>query len=433
MVPQPPGSSASRRFAPFVPLLSPITMSKRTLIAAVVVLGLGAGVAAQSRPSLQDRVDALSQQIHLRYQHYAPALAPRRAAAEEVLAAWNRVAPLGEQGASDENTARLSDWLDAALRAVMPGGSGVLPAAPEFEAPVVINNSDRNNPGRRVPEEAVPAAPRELAEPTDTAPAPEAEAAKGPRQEPRQSRLKVIDPVTTIDNPYVNDSASASPRPTAKQPSVNPLRQSPRAANPIIGVEPVESQFAGPRATAKPVVPATDAPQSDPDTPQRSKWSQHPSAAPLEWRDPFTDDPTASPNPLRSGSRHEARRPEYRQSRSAQPRSTTVNLRELSADIRGYNAAIRSLQSAVTGFKKSDAAALEAAEEELGRLEERRQFLDLYRAGLTADEQRLIPESASSEVVRELVRRKTETLSDRASSSQREERRAQQADWFDSF
>ena len=168
--------------------------------------------------------------------------------------------------------------------------------------------------------------------------------------------------------------------------------------------------------------------QTSRSAPQRSKWSQHPSAAPLEWRDPFADDPNASSNPLRSGSRHEARRPEYRLSRS-----TAVNLRQLSTDIRGYNAALRSLQSAVMELKPSDAVALAAAAEELDRLDERRQFLDLYREGLTPDEERVLPKSPSAEVVRELVRRKTETISGRASSSQREERRAQQTDWFDSF
>ena len=130
---------------------------------------------------------------------------------------------------------------------------------------------------------------------------------------------------------------------------------------------------------------------------------------------------------------HETRRPEYRLSGKTPSRSTTVNLRQLSADIRGYNAALRSLQSAVMQLKESDIAALAAAEEELDRLDERRQFLDLYREGLTSDEESVLPESPSAEVVRELVRRKTETLSDRASSSQRDERRAQQTDWFESF
>lgn len=421
-------------------------MLKRTLIAATLALAISAGAAAQQGgeqdPSLQDRVDALAQQIYRRYQHYPPALAARRAAAEEVLSAWNQVAPEGEDQASAANVAKISEWLDAALRAVMPGGEGELPAAPDFEEaqsekaiveeqPVtetedVLADESLPKPVRETFEPAVTAAPSETAAPIidpEVAPAPE----------PRRSRIKVSDPVVTIDNPYVNDAEVATQKPAASKPSINPLRRSPRPTDPLVDSKPSESQFAGPRATAKPVVPAPEAVGEVADetshaAPQRSKWSQHPAAAPLEWRDPFADDPAASPNPLRSGSRHETRRPEYSLSRT-----TKVNLRQLSADIRGYNAALRSLQSAVMQLKETDIAALAAAEEELDRLDERRQFLDLYREGLTRDEERVLPESPSAEVVRELVRRKTETLSDRASSSQRDERRAQQTDWFDSF
>lgn len=418
-------------------------MLKRTLIAATLALALSAGATAQQGgeqdPSLQDRVDALAQQIYRRYQHYPPALAARRAAAEEVLSAWNQVAPEGEEQASAANVAKISEWLDAALRAVMPGGEGELPAAPEFqEAPefqkAVVEEDPVVETEEALADESLPTPTREAVEPTlSNAPtetvAPTVHPEVAPAPEPRRSRIKVSDPVVTIDNPYFNDAEVATQKPAARKPSINPLRRSPRPANRIVDSKPSESQFAGPRATAKPVVPAPEAVDETNDAaPQRSKWSQHPAAAPLEWRDPFADDPAASPNPLRSGSRHETRRPEYRLSRT-----TKVNLRQLSADIRGYNTALRSLQSAVMQLKETDIAALAAAEEELDRLDERRQFLDLYREGLTTDEERVLPESPSAEVVRELVRRKTETLSDRASSSQRDERRAQQTDWFESF
>jgi hypothetical protein len=420
-------------------------MLKRTLIAAMLALVVSAGAVAQQSgqrdPSLQDRVDALAQQIYRRYQHYPPALAARRAAAEEVLSAWNQVAPEGEEHTSAANVAKISAWLDAALRAVMPGGEGELPAAPEFEeAPefpeAIVEEEPVVETEEVLADESLPKPVREAIEPTVTAApietvAPTVDPEVAP--EPRRSRIKVSDPVVTIDNPYVNDAEVATQKPKASNPSINPLRRSPRPADQLVDSKPAESQFAGPRATAKPVVPAPEAvgevaDETNDAAPQRSKWSQHPAAAPLEWRDPFADDPAASPNPLRSGSRHETRRPEYRLSRT-----TKVNLRQLSADIRGYNTALRSLQSAVMQLKETDIAALAAAEEELDRLDERRQFIDLYREGLTTDEERVLPESPSAEVVRELVRRKTETLSDRASSSQRDERRAQQTDWFESF
>lgn len=421
-------------------------MLKRTLIAATLVLALCAGAVAQPSgqrdPSLQDRVDALAQQIYRRYQHYPPALAARRAAAEEVLSAWNQVAPEGEEHTSAANVAKISEWLDAALRAVMPGGEGELPAAPEFEEAqfeeAIVEEEPVVETEEVLADESLPKPVREAIEPSVTAAptegvAPTVDPEVAPAPEPRRARIKVSDPVVTINNPYVDDTEVATQKPEASKPSINPLRRSPRPADQFVESKPTESQFAGPRATAKPVVPAPEAigeavDETNDAAPQRSKWSQHPAAAPLEWRDPFADDPAASPNPLRSGSRHETRRPENRLSRT-----TKVNLRQLSADIRGYNTALRSLQSAVMQLKETDIAALAAAEEELDRLDERRQFLDLYREGLTTDEERVLPESPSAEVVRELVRRKTETLSDRASSSQRDERRAQQTDWFESF
>ena len=90
---------------------------------------------------------------------------------------------------------------------------------------------------------------------------------------------------------------------------------------------------------------------------------------------------------------------------------------------RGYNAALRSLQSAVMRLAESDTAALAAAEEELGQLDERRQFLDLYREGLSPAEQRALPELPSADVVRELVRRKSAALSGLGPQSRRDEQR----------
>lgn len=373
-------------------------MSNRTLLAAIVALGMGASVAAQAGPSLQERLDALSQQIHLRYQHYPPALASHRADAEEVLAVWNRIAPLGESNASAANVQRMADWLDAALRAVMPGGSGVLPPPPEFEQPVVVGPSETAG-GQESP----------VLFPKQEDPEPAAEAIDPPVAEAPRSRVQVLDPpVKTIENPYVTESVPADNWPKADpEPSANPLRNQGRRST--------ESRFVGPRATAKPVVPETPA-----DEPRRSKWSKHPSAAPLEWRDPFRDDPAASPNPLRSSSR-QAQRPEFRAAGAVK-----IDIRQLAAEVRGYNAAVRALQAAVMGLGDTDLVALSAAEEELNRLEERRQFIDLYREGLTPSQRQALPESPSAELVRELVRRKSEAISRQAPQGRLDQRRAQQ-------
>ncbi|WP_146444188.1 hypothetical protein [Botrimarina colliarenosi] len=406
-------------------------MSSRMLIAATLALAFGvaetatapsalaeptAGAPLASRTelvgSLQSRVDALAQQIHLRYRHHQPSLSERREAAEKVLADWNDVASQVTGIAAVRNHDLMTAWLGAALRAVMPGGSGNIPAAPAFERTAPLD------PGAEI---ALPAVTDEVVPTLD------------PQQPGPSGRVQVRDSATTIENPYVTSTPEPTVTPDAtvtvdSSPtgSRNPLRSRPAPT-----VErPKSSQFVGPRATqrssAKPVLPAdSPAPQDAADESSaaresRSKWSRHPSAAPLEWRDPFSDDPSVSPNPLRSGASRRALRPDYREAPSSR-----VDLRRLAAEVRGYNAAVQALQAAVMALGEGDAAALGAANSELDRLDERRQFIELYRDGLTASERMAIPDSASPELVRELVKRKAESLSSQSPQSRAEGRRTE--------
>lgn len=325
---------------------------------AAILLASGIAAAASADSALQGKLDALAQQIHLRYQDHGPSLVARRETVRAALDAWNQAA--NQAVPADQDRAAMADWLEQALQAVMPGGSGVLPEVPEFVGPVVMPSL-----------EVIAAQPSATEQPS-------------PVTEPEASA-----PVTAILQSSSMDLVRQND--TANLPK--PQKQSP---------------FAGPRATRRAVAKPTI---TEP-APERSKWSRHPAAAPLEWRDPFVDDPQASPNPLRSGVRTRSLRPTF--SRRGE---VGVNLTQLAADIRGYNLAVRSLQQLALQLKPADLGGLRAVVEELERLEEQRQFLDLYRAGLSRSERNQLPDSPSIELVRELARRKVSDSSEKVGSS----------------
>lgn len=328
---------------------------------AVAALAVGLGAAGvshgQAAPSLQGRLDALAQQVHLRHQHYEPALTAHRQQIQAALTEWNRVTA-GE--ASADNRRLMANWLDRAMRSVMPGGAGALPAPPSF---------------------------LEQPEPVVAAPAP-------------TERSLVKKPSRTVETAPAM-TAPRDPELQANGPTAT-----------------ARSRQAERRSVAKPVAPAPSA-VGPARTPTRSKWSRRPAAAPLEWRDPFADDPAASPNPLRTGQRRTSRKPTF--DRSA---GVTINRAQLAAEVRGFNAALRELQLTVIGLEENDLFGLAEAAERLERLEKQRQFLDLYRRGLPESERGWLPESPSSELVRELVRRKAERLTKLTPPREKSRRRA---------
>lgn len=347
----------------------------------LALLTLVGAAPASGADDLQQRVDALAQQIHFRYRHHAPSLLERRAAVAEALDRWNDADTSGEAG--DENLLRMGAWLDRALAAVMPGGSGAIPSPPEFIEEIVIP----------------PALPLAV-EPRLV------------QSEPEGERVDVA------PEPIAPPPAAGTARVETASPPPAPVAPAPVAPTQSAAAR---SRFVGPRATrtvvAKPVTPPSPVPASPaaatPTTPppvSRSKWSRHPSAAPLEWTDPFKTDPEASPNPLRGGTPRAARRPSF------DTGSVRIDVRLLEAEVRGYNAALRSLHAAVLTLGEGDLAPLAAATDELEQLAERRAFIDLYRGGLSAAERGSIPDLPSQELVRELVRRKVRELAERGTA-----------------
>lgn len=339
----------------FIRLLSIFVFS----IGGFVVGAATAQTSSPTGPTLQDRVEALAQQIGFRYRYRESARLAHRDQVERVLSDWNRLAD-GE--ANRENRALMADWLDRALRAEMPGGSGDLPASPQFSS--------------------------EPTAPTPIEPEPETiEAETNPIDDPQtEPRGEVTEPSPKPSSPAAAEETTLQPRPAR-------------------------------RTMAKPVSPEPE--QREPAGPARSKWSRHPAAAPLEWRDPFETDSAASPDPLRSGTRYETQRPTFEDHSAVR-----IDRRQLEAQVRGYNAALRELQLRVMNLGADDLQGLADATDELNRLDQKRQFLDLYRDGLPPAEQSRLPASPSAELIRELVRRKASDLAEQSPPMRASQHRA---------
>lgn len=214
--------------------------------------------------------------------------------------------------------------------------------------------------------------------------------------------------------PHFSSGLVQHPTAPIVNPTAAPSRRTPRERiEPIPDVEPIPD-------LVKPTL-------LKPATPRRSKWSRHPSAAPLKWSDPFSDEPQSSTNPFlqENADRYETRRLTFGDGKGfGNGKGITVDLAELSAEVRGYNAALRSLGQRLSQKREVSTATLTAIAAELEHLETERRFLDLYREGLSEAEQRSLPSSPSAELVYEIVRRKTAKRLHRISPSKNEERRA---------
>ena len=295
----------------------------------------GTPVESSVATSLQDRIVALTQLIHLRFHSDESSLNQHRSEVESVLADWNAIA---RHSSADQQ--QMTAWLDVAIRSLMPGRNGRLPRPPYFGGTIV------------------------------------------------QHPTAVQHPTTIFEYPTIEIPATDIP--VRRQTQV---------------IEPMAD---------------TVKPHSHPSTsPRRSKWSRHPSAAPLKWSDPFADEPQSNTNPFRQRSdRYETRRPIFGDSKGI-----TVDLAELSAEVRGYNVALRGLSQRLAQKREISTTTLTAIAAELERLETERRFLDLYREGLSKAEQKSLPTSPSAELVYEVVRRKTAVRLSKTPRGQNEERR----------
>ncbi len=83
--------------------------------ASMLVAGAHADESQRGDSELQVRVDALVQQVHLRFRYDESRMRQRREAIGRVLMAWNE-ATEGGAHATPDTQARLERWIDSAMR-----------------------------------------------------------------------------------------------------------------------------------------------------------------------------------------------------------------------------------------------------------------------------------------------------------------------------
>ncbi len=225
-------------------------------------------------------------------------------------------------------------WLQAAIRASMPGTSKPMPELPWFDQRLARVDRSAVLPSPAAePEQAVEAIPTEVAK-TPTPPDP-------------------------ADLPVpVENRATSQPQVATTQPT--------EAVEPIEAVEPAEQV-----ATA---------------------WQRHPAATPIDLGNPFADDP---PQATRSSSTTRvALRPVTVPARTASSK-VDINVAELSARIRGYVHGLRGVEARLLASPEMTSDQLLLAVRELQALQDQREFVSLYLNALAAEGRARTPDLPS--------------------------------------
>lgn len=196
--------------------------------------------------------------------------------------------------------------------------------------------------------------------------------------------FKIPDAPLFIKNEMnVSSSADAkldSPEPTSEGDSV------------ILNPKPTK------RRVAKPI----------PKQQERSRWSQHPSSAPLDWNDPFESKSSSTDSiedPFRNNESTK-----YKVQRPFIDNAVSVNHSELIAAIRGFNLEVRNVNRRLQRVNQLSVTHLLKIAEDLERLWNEKMFLSLYLDGLTDDARRIMPRPLSAALAQELVLRQAADL-----------------------
>ncbi|TWT85538.1 hypothetical protein Pla123a_03450 [Posidoniimonas polymericola] len=251
---------------------------------------------------------------------------------------------------TDQDADAMEQWLKGVIRGSMLGGRGALPSPPEFLPPQV--------------------AP--VAEVVAAEPAP-AEPASPIAYDPAPSNPLPVEPPTFAADPIE---------------VVAPERKSPDQPEPEYAAQPEPAAFSAPEPTAP-----TDA------------WADHPAAQKLDWSDPFADDGArVAQQGVSGGSK--------RFKPVSRSQAVKIDLLELSTRVAGYNSRLRELEGLLVGAKELSAFRLAAIVRDLDELNDQRNFLQLYLAGLSPEEADVGPRLQSAATLQRLIGRAVARRSD---------------------
>ncbi len=319
--------------------------------------------ALQDRPvgSLQDRIEALGQVIEIRLHLDETRKQEALERISQVITSWN-----GLDEPTDRQRTMLDRWISQAMSALMNSRVDWMPDPIHF-----------------VPEPK-PVPKQEAIGFTE-------ESLSDYMKRKRNSALKRI----------VAKSADQSMTEKAADSSASKSNER-RVAKPTINHSTLVTE-ANQSSTKKAVSKKTNRKKSS-----RSKWSKHPASAPLDWSDPFKDDPKPTKD-LALPVEHEVLRPTIESSNfSSGKTDVVVNQAELSSIISDYNLAIRSVRMRLAKQNQMASSDLLRVAEELSRLDGELNFIHLYFDGLSEIDQMMLPEIESPELANQIVARRVE-------------------------
>ncbi len=336
--------------------MSLIKQHRKALLLTVIFSIFGSDLeAAENKEPLQERIEALGQVVEIRLQADQSLKEKALSNLSEIITSWNQL-----EEPNEKQRAELNDWISRAMSALMKSRVDWMPAPIHFkqEAKPILSTTTPKK--------------KEFTEETFT------------------DYLK-----------RKRNSVSNQPKQQSKATHIQRKKAKPqRVAKPTIGQPPL-NETSPRKSRNKDSVVQTK--------PQRSKWSKHPSSAPLEWNDPFKDDPVESNKTDELLIEREALRPMIDGSAYSENASgVVVNQLELSASIRDYNLAIRDIRIRLARKNQMRRADLIQIGAELNRLESDLDFISLYYKGLSDIDRMMLPNIESAELATQIVSRRVE-------------------------
>ena len=325
------------------------------LLLVTILLGV-ANLHAVPTETLQDRIEALGQVIEIRLQSDETRKQQALERISQVITSWNQL-----DDPTDRQRARLDHWISRAMSALMNSRVDWMPGPIHF-----------------VPE---------------------------PKHEPEQEEISFTEESLSD---YIKRKRYSAPKRAVAKP-----------ADESIAKQAIDSSVSKSKRlrVAKPTInnssTASKTNQSNTNKtvskkPTHSKWSKHPASAPLEWSDPFQDDPKPTKE-IALPFEHETMRPVIDSlSFSSDKTEVVVNQIELSSVISDYNLAIRSVRMRLAKQNQMTSSDLLRVAKELNRLDGELAFIHLYFDGLSEIDQMMLPRIEPAEIANQIVARRIE-------------------------
>ena len=323
----------------------------------------------QTTADMQALVNDLGWQLANMYRGRTDEFNVGYAKMQSALEAWN------QSGRTTADVAVMKGWLRGAIQACMPGAANDFPPTPVFHRQVV----------EAIP--LTPALPSRSHEPvTASEPLPPPTIATAPVK-------PAVEPLAPspapLPLPEATDIAAATQESNPEPPPVIESAVDWPVADATEAASPQETETAKAREDVTPpaAAPVAVAPPS---------LDRHPSAAKLQWPDPFVDDPLEPATGQLASNAAQRRTARFRPVGESNA-GVKIDLSELSARVRGHKQGLRFIEAELIASPTASAFRLAALARELESLLAQRAVLTLYYNNMSEIERMAMDDLPSAE------------------------------------